>query len=258
MRSYEKSDPKKPAVEPIRRSKATDKDTDVVKIKDAGLRYRKEEGVRIPFTFVVIVSGGEKRERDYFKTTLSNPNQFTRIKIEFVADPSKLNPTGLLDTAQDKQNHYKSSAEDPDDIFIVSDVDHFMDELLRIKPECEKLKISLIISNSCFEVWLYYSESKDKPSDFEIPDDTRKISQSFKRHLNKEITGGIDPRKAIFNISENIQNARNNYEEDDNGIPKLFSTNMFVLAEKILPFIDKDLTRMKEERERKAESYAKS
>ena len=257
MRSYEKSDPKKLAAEPSPRIRDADEDADVVKIKDAGLVYRKEEGVRIPFTFIVIVSGGEVRERNYFKK-ISDYTLFNRIKIEFVADPSKLNPAGLLETAKDKQDHYKSSTDDPDDIFIVSDVDHFMGELLRIKPECEKLEISLIISNSCFEVWLYYGKRKDKPLDFKTPDDPLKTSQSFKKYLNEKIKGGVDPRKAIFDICENIQNAEANYEEDSKGIPILFSTNMFMLAKKILPFIEEELIREREKGEQQAKSQSKS
>ncbi|MDR2466721.1 MAG: RloB family protein, partial [Prevotellaceae bacterium] len=248
---YEKSSPEKPAAEPIRRIAAPDKDNVIVKIKDAGQGLRKEEGVRIPFTFLVIVSGGEKRERDYLKI-IRNQHLFPRIKIEFVTDSSKLNPNGLLETAKDKRERYKTSTEVPDDIFIVSDVDHFMDELLFIKPECEKLNISLIISNSCFEVWLYYVKFKDKPRDFSIPDDPLKISQSFKKYIDGKIKGGIDPRKVIFNICENIENAKANYEEDRNGIPKLFSTNMFLLAEALLPFIEAELIREKNKRERKA------
>jgi hypothetical protein len=241
MRSYEKSNPEKPLVEPEQPKTAEHKEPPVVSIKDAGLHYKKAEGELLPKSFFVIISGGEKTERSYFKI-ISNHDKFRRIKIEFIADPQKLNPEGLLETAKYKQEHYQTSQEDkPDKICIVSDVDHFMSELLRIKPECENLNIHLTISNSCFEVWLYYGKFKDKPVDFKIPDDTRKISQSFKTYLGDKVKGGLDPRKAIFDIFANIQNAKANYEEDSNGIPKLFSTNMFMLAKSLLPFIREEL-----------------
>jgi hypothetical protein len=34
-----------------------------------------------------------------------------QIKIEFVTDPSKLNPNGLLETAKDKREHYSAIAQ---------------------------------------------------------------------------------------------------------------------------------------------------
>jgi hypothetical protein len=241
MRSYEKSNPEKPTAEPSRTKTKENEESDVISIKDLGLPYKKEEGKRIPFAFLVIVSGGEKREKDYFKV-ISNPNKFKQIKIEFVPDPGKGNPDSLFKIAKEEQKHYQTSQDDkPDEIFIVSDVDHFTNELLRIKPECEKLNIHLIISNSCFEVWLYYGKFDHRPDDFKIPDNKLKISQAFKTYLGNKVRGGLDPRKAIFDIIANIQNAEANYKEDRDGIPTLFSTNMFTLAKSLLPFIQEEL-----------------
>jgi hypothetical protein len=252
MRSYEKSNPEKPVLE----QQAAKKEIDVaeISIKDAGINYKKEDGILSPKSFFVIVSGGEKTERLYFKI-ISNQEKFGRIKIEFVADPNQLNPDGLLKTAKYKQEHYKSSQEDePDKIFIVSDVDHFISELLRIKPKCEKLSIPLIISNSCFEVWLYYAYySNSQIKAFPIPADKLKISKDFRQWMPKN----INPAKAIFNIEQNIEFAKVNYEEDENGIPKLFSTNMFVLAESFLPLVKDEMAVIIAENEQKKLSYKK-
>ncbi|MDR1199542.1 MAG: RloB family protein [Prevotellaceae bacterium] len=154
MRSYEKSNPEKPVAEPRRQKTAVGEHTVSVSIKDAGQNYRKEEGRALPKSFFIIVSGGERTERNYLKI-ISNHDRFQRIKIEFIPDPGKGNPDSLFEVAIHRQEHYQSSQEEePDKIYIVSDVDHFINELLRIKPECEKLNINLTISNSCFEVWL--------------------------------------------------------------------------------------------------------
>ena len=251
MRNYEKSNLEKPIAELKPQKTDVSNVASVVSIKDAGQNYRKEEGVRTPFTFLVIVSGGEVRERNYFKK-ISDQSRFKQIKIEFISDPKidkgKGNPDRLLAVAKYKKEHYETSQEDkPDNIFIVSDVDDFVDAVLRIKPECEKLKINLIISNSCFEVWLYYGRFDSNPTDFSIPAYISKISQSFKTYLGNKAKGGINPQKAIFDISENIKNAKANYREDSNGIPELFSTNMFLLAEALLPFIKDELDRLKYE-----------
>ncbi len=256
MRRYEKSNPQKSPYNP---PTIKQKEEDVVfAIKDAGEYYQKEDGVRTPYSFLVIISGGEVREKNYFKI-ISNQKIFRQIKIEFIADPQQLKPDGLLQTAKYKQEHYQTSqGDEPDKIFIVSDVDHFMNDLLKIKPECEKLSIPLIISNSCFEIWLYYGKFDAKPTDFSIPADDLKISQSFKTYLDKKVKGGIDPVKAIFDISKNIQNARKNYAVDKNGIPELFSTNMFVLAEELWALAKDELTKMILENEGKEKIYKKN
>jgi hypothetical protein len=247
MRSYEKSNPEKPIAEP-KPYKTKPGNISTSRIRDAGQNYRKEDGARMPFTFVVIVSGGEKREKDYFKT-IKNQDKFPQIKIEFIADPTipkgrdKGNPDKLLEVAKDKKEHYATSQEEePDKIFIVSDVDEFCKSLLRIKPECETSDIHLIISNPCFEVWLYYGKCSNPP-DF-YPNSkisTSKASQLFKKYLGEKVKGGVDPKKAIFDICENIKNAKANYSKYKNGFPKRFSTDMFSLAETIYPFIKDEL-----------------
>lgn len=249
MRRYAKSNPEKNTI--IRPKKTVVENTKPISatIKDAGTNYRKEDGLLLPKSFFVIVSGGEVKEQNYFKK-ISNQDNFGRIKIEFIADPKQLNPDGLLEIARYKQEHYKTSQEStPDKISIVSDVDHFYNDLVRISPECKKDNISLIISNSCFEIWLYYGKFANKPIDFIIPNNFLKISKSFKTYLGKKVKGGVNPKIAIFDIFEAIQNAKKNYEEDENGIPKLFSTSMFVLAEEILPLIDSELKKLITKRE---------
>jgi len=246
MRIYEKSNPEKNAF--LQQKKIVEEKVTPlsVTIKDAGENYRKEEGILLPKSFFVIVSGGEKTERLYFKI-ISNQDRFERIKIEFIADAKQLNPKGLLETAIYKQGHYKTSQEnEPDKIYIVSDVDDFMSELLVIKPDCERLNISLIISNSCFEVWIYYAYFENVTG-FILPENNLQISKSFKRWM----PSNVNPTKAILNIEQNIKNAKAHYEEDENKIPKLFSTNMFLLAEEILPLIDRELKRLIAENEQK-------
>ena len=257
MRSYAKSNPEKDTIPRPEKTVVEKIEPLSEKIEDAGKNYKKEDGTLQPKSFFVIVSGGEVRERNYFQI-ISNQDNFGRIKIEFVADPKQLNPDGLLEIAKYKQEHYKTSQEStPDRIFIVSDIDHFYNDLVRISPECEKNNIPLIISNPCFEIWLYYGKNADKPADFIIPEDHLKISKSFKPYLGKKIKGGVNPKTDIFDVSVAIQNAKKNYEKDENGIPKLFSTNMFVLAEEFLPLIESELRKLNSQIERKRDKKQK-
>jgi hypothetical protein len=61
-----------------------------------------------------------------------------------------------------------------------------------------------------------------------------------------------------LSIEQNIKNAQIHYEEDENGIPKLFSTNMFALAEEILPLIDSELKKVIAENEQKKSKKQKT
>ena len=203
--------------------------------------YSKAESWRTPKTFYVLISGGEKREKDYFKMLLLG-DKFKRIKLSFEVDAKRLHPEGLLQIALDKKEYYASSQEDtPDHFFIISDIDHFYNDLVRIQPLCSKEHINLIMSNPCFEIWLFYGKEENPPTDFPIPTDRLKISQAFKTYLGTKVKGGVNPKKALFDIKSAIDHAEKHYEKDDNGIPKLFSTNMFVLASQLLPLIDEEL-----------------
>ncbi|MDR1340438.1 MAG: RloB family protein [Prevotellaceae bacterium] len=246
MRSYEKSNPEKSATVPAQKFVDKTEASSPVSVKDAGTDYRKTDGFLSPKSLFVIVSGGERTERLYFKI-ISNQDKFVKIRIAFIADPKRLNPKGLLETAKYKQEYYRTSQEnEADKIYIVSDVDDFMSELLIIKPECDTLNISLIISNSCFEIWLYYAWCNEITG-FPVPANKSHISRDFRRWMPSR----INPVKAILNIEQNIKNAKEHYKEDENGIPELFSTNMFMLAEDIFPLVESELKNINAEKARR-------
>ena len=162
--------------------------------------------------------------------------------MSFEVDAKRLHPEGLLEIALDKKKYYASSQEDaPDHFFIISDIDHFYNDLVKIQPLCSKEHINLIMSNPCFEIWLYYGKEKEPPNDFVAPTEQLKISQAFKTYLGTKVKGGVNPKKALYDIKSAIDHAKKHYEKDDKGIPKLFSTNMFVLASELLPLIDEEL-----------------
>ena len=240
--NYEKSNLEKAPRSPIKKQTIKDKAIAGIAIKEGAKGYKKEDGLRPARSFYVVISGGEKREKDYLRL-ISNQDLFQRLKIEFIADPKNLNPKGLLEIASIKKEQYKKSQdeENPDKIFLLSDVDHFYNEIKDIIGTCAKEQIHLIISNPCFEIWLYYGEFSEQPTGFDKPDNELKISSAFKTYLDRKKLGGINPKHAIYNIETAIKNARNNYSADKFGIPILFSTNMFLLAEELLPLINSEL-----------------
>jgi len=250
-RTYSKSSPERELL-PQQRIKTVAAEAHLLPITDIQSPiYQKHDIEEMPKAFFIIISGGELREKNYFRI-LSLQDKFKRIKLEFIADPLKLSPDGMYELAEYKKARYATSQNEdaePDKIYLISDVDHFMNELLRVKPKCKADGFQLIISNSCFEVWLYYAYCDTIP-DFRLPPDPLKISSKFKGWLPGVIRGGIKPEKAILSIYQNIENAKKNYEEDNNGIPILFSTNMYLLAEDLLPLIEPELTYLIEESKR--------
>lgn len=226
---------------------------------DVPQNYRKEEGMLDPSLFI-IVSGGEVREKDYFSFFDNKIYSFPRIIIEFVSK----NPEGeggldvnkLIKVAlQIKKEKEESKGDDIlDSINVVTDVDHFYSQIIANLPECNKNNISLIISNPCFEIWLYYTYYQDTP-DFKIPQNKKKISSEFKTYLGNKHRGGVDPRKAPLNIDQAINNSSTNYSIDTNGIPVLFSTQMHFLASKLYELTKEEIIKIKKEKEQQKRNY---
>jgi len=249
MRTYSKSNPDKEP-QPHQLRKTVEAEVQVLPIGEVLTdNYKKPDLEELPKGFFVIISGGQVREKDYFKI-ISHQDNFQRIKLEYISESNRLvDPTRLYELAIYKKGRLESSRNEDaelDKIYLISDVDEFINDLMKIKPLCINENFPLIISNPCFELWLYYANRTDVP-DFHIPEKLSKISWKFKGWADTAVKGGVKSKRAIFNIYSNIENARKNYKEDENGIPELFSTNMFQLAEDLLPFVEPELSNMIEE-----------
>lgn len=242
-RYYQKGNPDKEPLQSVKiNTKKVSSDKSAAKFLFRQ-KYTKPDAFKHPQKLVVVYSGGTEREKDYFRLIDKNPTLFP-VRIDFYADPNfeKGGRPSIVQFAKDKTDEYKESAseENPDSYFLLTDVDHFERFLREMKIECEENDIELIISNSCFEVWLYYAEKSDRCSAFNVPENKMEVSSAFKTWANAEVKGGLKPTKAILNIEQNIENAKKNYEEED-GFPNLFSTQMFRLAEHLLPFVKNSL-----------------
>ena len=217
--------------------------------------FAKQDGVLDPSLFIII-SGGEKRERDYFDFFKKYSKIFPRIEVEFICEDSKgrkgLDVLSLVTRAHEIKDIKKESIGDDiiDTINIVTDVDDFYPQIKEKLSECKKNNLNLIISNPCFEIWLYYSCNENMPN-YILPKDKSKISKSLKVHLNEVVSGGVDPRKAPWEIYQANKNSLKNYKEDKTKIPKLFSTQMHVLGSKLYELLKDDIERLKDIQENK-------
>lgn len=95
-------------------------------------------------------------------------------------------------------------------------------------------------SNPCFEIWEYYHIYDEKPN----PEEVGKHA-SFKEFVHSAITGGFDPNSMPVEIVKAITNAKANYAIDDDGRLSLYVTEVYRLAEEMLPFVKRDINRMR-------------
>lgn len=257
LRSYIKGNPEKLEFEVINPKASINKIIVPPLNINVDSRYIKPESYEDAKSFIVIFSGGEVREKDYFQIFRSNIRLFPNFRYEYLAEPN-FNTGGeprIFDFAEDRIKRYKSSQSDaiPDKYYIISDVDHFYQSLVINRERCKTMGASLIISNPCFEVWLYYSKFADPFEECPAPQDDTKLSQAVKNFYNR--SGTIQTKSAILDIVNNIENAKANYQEDKELIPMRFSTNMYRLAEEILPFISAGIGKIKKEREERIAQY---
>jgi len=84
-------------------------------------------------------------------------------------------------------------------------------------------------SNPCFEVWLYF-HFKEQRGEFEGQEECK----SWKSQVNSMLSGGFDPRKHPLFIGDAKRRAEANFEQEEDGSPKIGSTELFRLAKSIL------------------------
>lgn len=205
----------------------------------------------------IVISGGEKTERRYLEQLKLRGYQ--RLSIVFTSPQGKKsgrNKNSHLGSAPNDiysywLNHYNENQrcfslddktyhlEDIDQIFLLTDLDNFRPQLKKLLSISPNAQYRWIISNPCFEIWLYYSYIDSSPTEYLkelLPLSEEKRPAKLKYLLSKfeETKGGADPRKAFLNINTAIINARkHNCAVDKDNIPKLFCTQMDFLAEQI-------------------------
>ena len=234
-----------------------------VVLPEVSPKYVKKDKEELPLTFVVVFSGGTEREKDYLSPILNHKSDFPKLKLEFLADDTfyKGGKPKIFDFSLFKQAYYKSSAEcdTPDRYFLLTDVDEFGKWVSEEIPICEHKGISVIVSNPCFEVWLYYATRQDKFSGFVVPKDASKLSKEVKKWCGRVIKGGLQPKRYLYCLKDNIENAKKTFKFNKiTGYGDLFSTNAFELGQVILPIIEPELKRLEQEQAKKRSAFKKA
>lgn len=137
---------------------------------------------------------------------------------------------GTADNHEPKYNF-----QEQDEVWIVLDSDpdkanSRIPQITAIKSEIQFYnRWSLVESNPCFEVWLYF-HGRDEVEEF----DGMESSGPWKTLLDEVFKGGFDLRKHPIFIEDAKLRSEAKFEQGENGSPKIGSTEVFRLAENIL------------------------
>lgn len=215
--------------------------------------YTKPEG-KIEVRILFILSGGEDRERNYFKM-LKDDRKLERIKVAFASKKGQgLNPAQLLEVANKsidskkfvtEEAIYRFEKDNGDIIYLLQDIDQFEPDIRKLATEKQANCLRWVYSNPAFEIWLFYHDY-DKPLPLlkdAIGKTLAERSLWLKGYLPKIIKGGVKTTKVIAQMRTAIANSKANYKEVK-GLPELFSTQMHVLAEDILDTMGGEFDKM--------------
>ncbi|RZJ35832.1 MAG: RloB domain-containing protein [Chryseobacterium sp.] len=196
---------------------------------------------------IYIFCEGAVREVNYFRyfEGLSSNIEILPIPCENDhSDPTKLmeNAKRLFLGTEKLPATYSLSIDFKDEIWFVIDTDTWQEQgkISTLKNFCSTLHNdvngwTVAQSNPCFEIWLLYHFTDQKPKQNEVD-----VCDSFKDYVGKKIAGGVDVRKAPLYLPAAINNSLTNFETD-NGFPVLYTTAIHELGNVILPFISEQL-----------------
>ncbi len=227
---------------------------------------------------IFVVSGGEKRERNYLLELIRTRNNSYKKCVNVVftspADDTSCcrgsSPDDILeywrsifdeDSKMLKTEEWEGTLDENDSVYFLTDLDHFrksLEKILSPPPQATPPPYQWIISNPCFEIWLYYCYRDDDPNKTLKalkPLDEHKRPGSLKTLCGDLYPGGMNPKKAFDNIERAIENAERYRGYDNNRIPQLFSTDMAIFAKRVWEYIHIEFQKKQKE---KAESFKKN
>ncbi len=227
-----------------------EKEPEVVTQSSRGLSgYEKSDGI-LSYSIVCVISGGERKERDFLRLLIKQKELHT-LRVAFISKERQgLQPYQMQDKWEEIQNKKEFNIEgvsyqldSMDKVFLLSDVDEFYNQLKTILGKKNDGDAGQwIISNPCFEIWLYYcfrgNPAKDLSSIESLP--TAKRSQEMKCLGNTIVSGGLNPLLAFENMEKGIDNSVDHYNEDENTIPVLYSTQMHEMAKFLIDTMNRN------------------
>lgn len=203
--------------------------------------YKRETPVELvrDYKLFAIACEGGKREPEYFRIFkyLSN-----KIKVDIVeekvSDEELLHKVGTKSAPKWVLQRAISYIEqegliDEDELWFVMDVDRWNTKQLReISDYCkDHPNWHFVLSNPCFEVWLYFHKKSD------INLSMSKTCNDFKSEISTFEKGGYHPLKFISLLSDAITNAKESDSDLNHFLPKPKETKVYQLGEAIIQVI---------------------
>lgn len=206
--------------------------------------YKRETPVKLvrDYKLFAIVCEGSKREHEYF-----TPFRYMSKKIavdiidEIVSDdealiinPSKSSPKWVLERAI--RYIEKEGLSNEDELWFVMDVDRWQENQLReIAQYCvEKPNWHIVLSNPCFEVWLYLHKKSD------INGSGSKSCNDLKYEISKLEKGGYHPCKFLPFVMDAIINSKKIDADIQHFMPGYKQTKVYRLVESMINITSKD------------------
>ena len=207
--------------------------------------YEKADG-NLSQSLMFVISGGEQDEKKFFKQL--EKDQFYSLKVLFESKKGQgLTPTQMNDKWNEIQRNKKIlnkgqtfNLETIDKVYLVTDVDHYYNELIEVtKNISNNYNSQWIISNPCFEIWIYYCNENKPTNDLA---ELMNLGCNKRSQRLKQLVGNkkFKPAGAFYRIETGIKNSNENYTEDENNIPTLYSTQMHILAKDIIETMNKN------------------
>ena len=201
---------------------------------------------------------GEGTEPDYFSffKGLSSNLEIITLPPESGTDPLK-----LMELAKSKlleeDSRYIMDYHASDSVWFVIDTDSwekegkitplrefcaanntsFLEKFTEVKPYSAW---NVVQSNPCFEIWLYYHFYHEAPNTKDV-----EAHPTFKAFVSSAISGGFDFQTDPVKVETAVENAKVIVKRDEEGKLELFSTEVYELAEVIIPFVRQHLDRLK-------------
>ncbi len=200
-------------------------------------RETKLELVRDYKLFAIACEGG-KREPEYFKIFeyLSS-----KVKVDIIQE--KVTDEELIQTKSapkwvlERAIKYieQEGLIDEDQLWFVMDIDNWEIEQLReIAAYCHQFpNWHIVLSNPCFEVWLYFHKKSD------ILSSKSNNCRDFKNEISIFEKGGYHPLKFVSSLPNAIINAKAADTDKNYFLPKFKESKIYELGEAFLQVISK-------------------
>ncbi|KQT20885.1 hypothetical protein ASG31_17035 [Chryseobacterium sp. Leaf404] len=204
-----------------------------------GYKRETQNNLLRDYKLFAIACEGGKREPQYFRLFefLS-----TRIKVDIIEEKiqdeellqkfeTKSAPKWVLDRAV--KYIEQEGLIDEDELWFVMDIDRWSLKQIRemINYCLDKPIWNIVLSNPCFEVWLFLHKKEN------FNNSKSNQCNEFKEEISSFDSEGYNPLNFITLIKDAVINAKALDTNPVNEIPSLKETKVYKLAESILKFV---------------------